>query len=187
MPRSMPEKCRLCAKLTAEQAKLMHGLDGDGCWDATVCPNRRSHALHRDRRNQARRLKRWQELGGTVISLSDAETASVLEQPAVAANSPKQIQFETQLPELNFVAVLQVYRRSVDAPIHAVGGEIWRGTEKKADITPIHCLKMTPRQVEIYLERLLKKLQEAYGIRKFASKEELEPDKCPLAGCLGRI
>lgn len=48
---------------------------------------------------------------------------------------------------------------------------------------PHHCIKLTPRQVEIYLERLLKKLTEVYSIRKFTSKEELHPQCCPLPGC----
>ena len=189
MPRSMPEKCRLCAKLTAEQAKLLHGPkpEGDSCWDSTVCPNRRSHARHRLSRNQARNLKRSLENGGTVLALNDLEPDSVLEELAVVASSPKQIQFETQLPNVTYTAVLQVYRQSVDAPIHAVGGEIWRLTQKEADIAPVHCMKMTPRQVEIYLERLLKKLQQVYGIRKFASLEELNPRCCPLPGCLERL
>jgi len=189
MPRSMPEKCRLCAKLTAVQAKLSHGpkTEGDECWDSTVCPSRRSHARHRDRRNQARKLKRWQELGGTVVALDEKETDSVVEQQAIDANNSKQIHFQTQLPNVTKTAVLQVYRQAVDAPIHAVGGEIWRLTEKEASIAPVHCMKMTPRQVEIYLERLLKKLQEVYGIRKFATLEELNPRCCPLNGCLERL
>jgi len=60
--------------------------------------------------------------------------------------------------------VLQVYRASVDAPVHAVGGQIWREMRKKR-ISSIHCIKLTPKQVEIYLERLLKKLSKP-GIRK---------------------
>jgi hypothetical protein len=96
-----------------------------------------------------------------------------------------QIQFETQLPDVGFAAVLQVYRQSVDASLHAVGGEIWRGRDKVAVISPIHCQKLTPRQVEVYLERLLSKLTEVYGIRKFISKEELHPQCCPLSGCGG--
>ena len=97
-----------------------------------------------------------------------APTQTVLDAaPSVA----QQLQFVTELPVVVHTAVLQVYRSAVDAPLHAVGGEIWRGPEKQADITPIHCMNLTPRQVEIYLERLLKKLSELYGIRKFSSIE----------------
>lgn len=182
MPKALPEKCRLCAKFTAVQAKQIHGADGDGCWDSTVCPSRRSHARHRDRRNQARNLKRWSNQGQVAITLGDSEPA-LTQQPVVNAGSPNQIQFETQLPNFSYSAVLQVYRRSVDASLHAVGGEIWRGTVKEADIAPVHCTNLTARQVEIYLERLLKKLHQVYSIRKFSSKEELHPQCCPLFGC----
>jgi hypothetical protein len=138
---------------------------------------------HRDRRNQARNLKRWLELGQTITTWNDSEIAQVQEQSAQSAQSFSQIQYETQLPDLSYSAVLQVYRQSVDAPLHAVGGEIWYGTQKQADIAPVHCTNLTPRQVEIYLERLLKKLTEVYGLRKFTSSEELHPQCCPLPGC----
>lgn len=181
--KQIPGKCRLCAKLTATQAKQLHSVDGDGCWDSTVCPSRRSHARHRDRRNQARNFKRWQEQGQVAIALTDSEISPIQEHPIADAGSHSRIQFETQLLNFNYSAVLQVYRQSVDAPLHAIGGEIWSGAQKEADITPIHCTKLTGRQVEIYLERLLKKLTEVYGIRKFVSKEELHPQCCPLSGC----
>ncbi len=181
--RAIPEKCRLCAKLTAIQAKQLHGIDGDGCWDSAVCPSRRSHARHRDRRNQARNLKRWSKQGQVAIALTDSEIALIQEQQIADLGNRSRIQFETDLPNFSYSAVLQVYRQSVDAPLHAVGGEIWYGTQKAADIAPIHCTKLTARQVEIYLERLLKKLTSVYGIRKFASKEELHPQCCPLSGC----
>jgi hypothetical protein len=180
--KQIPQKCRLCAKLTAAQALQLHDTDGDGCWDSSVCPSRRSHARHRDRRNYARNLKRSLEQGQVAISLTDSEIAPIQEQ-STNTESRSRIQFQTDLPNLNYSAVLQVYRQSVDAPLHAIGGEIWYGTQKAADIAPIHCTKLTARQVEIYLERLLNKLNEVYGIRKFASKEELHPQCCPLSGC----
>ena len=186
--KQIPQKCRLCAKLPAPQAKQLHGLvvEGDGCWDSAVCPSRRSHARHRDRRNQARNLLRQLGKEQTTVTLSDSVAVPVQTVLDASPSVSKQIQFETELPVVVYTAVLQVYRSAVDAPLHAVGGEIWHFTEKEADITPIHCLKLTPRQVEIYLERLLKKLSEVYGIRKFASIEELHPHNCPLLECRGK-
>ena len=181
----IPQKCRLCAKITAEQGKQKHGSEGDDCWDSSVCPSRRSHARHRDRRNQTRNQRRQLGKASAVVTLSDSDTALELEKVANPTGVPKLLAFDTQLPVITFTAVLQVYRASVDAPLHAVGGQIWRGDEKEADIISIHCIKLTPRQVEIYLERLLKKLNEAYGIRKFASIEELHPQCCSLPGCRG--
>jgi len=186
--RAIPDKCRLCSKLPAQQAKQIHGSapEGDGCWNSAVCPSRRSHARHHDRRNHARNLKRWQEQGGITIPLGESEITPHQGQATVSAVIPQQLQFDAQLSDVVYSAVLQVYRQSVDAPLHAVGGEIWLGLHKLADITPIHCLKLTPRQVEVYLERLLKKLHEVYGIRKFASKEELHPTLCRLSEYSGK-
>ncbi|NJL10690.1 MAG: hypothetical protein HC908_12345 [Calothrix sp. SM1_7_51] len=56
--RKIPDKCRKCAMLNADLAKEIHGQTGDNCWDLKVCYSRRSHARHRDKRNQARALKR---------------------------------------------------------------------------------------------------------------------------------
>ena len=162
----------------------MHGSSGDGCWDSSVCPSRRSHARHRDRRNQTRNRKR--RLEQDTVILTDSVAISVQEPINASSGIPKQLQFKTELPVVVESAVLQVYRQSVDAPVHAVGGEIWLGAQKSVDITPIHCMKLTPKQVEVYLERLLKKLAEVYGIRKFASIEELNPSCCPLPGCRGK-
>ncbi len=180
MPKPLPEKCRLCAKLPATEAKQLHGIEGDSCWDSRVCPNRRSYARHRDRRNQQRNQKRWADQGRIPVQLNDQplgadEIAEIRSHPGV-----KQLQFETELPNVGYSAVLQVYRRAVDAPLLAIAGEVWRGREKEADIAPISCATLTPLQVEVYVERLLKKLGDLYGIRKFAALEELAPQSCPL-------
>lgn len=180
MPKALPEKCRLCAKLSAIEAKQLHGQAGDGCWDAKVCPNRRSYARHRDRRNLTRNQKRWAEQGRIPVSLNDEPLAEPLLEELRQSQAVKQIEFTTALPETGYAAVLQVYRRAVDAPLYAVGGEVWQGTRKEAEITPVHCARLTPRQVEIYVERLLKKLTELYGIRKFAALEELSPELCKI-------
>jgi hypothetical protein len=47
--RKIPDKCLRCAALSADQAKVLHGVDGNGCWDRKVCPSRRSYIRHRDR------------------------------------------------------------------------------------------------------------------------------------------
>ncbi|MBW4542244.1 MAG: hypothetical protein KME43_24375 [Myxacorys chilensis ATA2-1-KO14] len=176
MPKSLPEKCRLCAKLPATEAKQRHGVEGDGCWDSRVCPNRRSYARHRDRRNQQRNQKRWAEQGRITVQLDDDPLAADTLAQIRQHSGMKQIQFETELPDAGYSAVLKVYRRAVDAPLVAISGEVWCGRIKEAEIVPIACATLTPRQVEIYVERLLKKLSEVYGIRKFAALEELAPE-----------
>jgi hypothetical protein len=180
MPKALPEKCRLCAKLPAIDAKKLHGTEGDNCWDARVCPNRRSYARHRDRRNQQRNQQRWIQQGRIAVKLTDEPLTDTVITQLRDQTGLTQIQFETTLPDVGYSAVLQVYRRAVDAPLVAIAGEVWRGREKVAEIAPIACATLTPRQVEIYVERLLKKLTEIYGIRKFAALEEHAPEAYQL-------
>jgi hypothetical protein len=47
MPKPPNPKCELCAGLPVAQARVIHGADGDGCWDAKYCYNRRSFYRHR--------------------------------------------------------------------------------------------------------------------------------------------
>ncbi|AFZ28226.1 hypothetical protein Cylst_6632 (plasmid) [Cylindrospermum stagnale PCC 7417] len=42
MPRPLNPKCQLCSKFSTTQAKVLHGSEGDGCWNPHVCHNRRS-------------------------------------------------------------------------------------------------------------------------------------------------
>ncbi|WP_138506949.1 hypothetical protein [Nostoc sp. PA-18-2419] len=42
MPKPLDPKCQLCAKLPAAKAKVLHGPEGDDCWNPRVCHNRRS-------------------------------------------------------------------------------------------------------------------------------------------------
>lgn len=77
-------------------------------------------------------------LGQDIVTFTDSPPSEVQEPINTSLGIPKQIQFETELPVVVFSGVLQVYRQSVSAPVHAVGDEIWLGTEKEADITLIH-------------------------------------------------
>jgi hypothetical protein len=157
--RAIPEKCQKCAMLSAVQAQTIHGPDGDGCWNPSVCYSRRSYARHRHRRNQTRSQKRRETLPET-ITVDAPELANLAS------------------------AVLVVYRKiGADTPIHAIGAEIWKGQEKYAIIQPIHCAGMVPSQVHGYVSKMLSALEAHYGIRKFASQERLDIDLCPLRPC----
>jgi hypothetical protein len=165
--------CRRCAQLAAADAKVRHGPEGDNCWDERRCHSRRSYARHRDRRNQTRNNWRWS--GQVTVALSDQPVSAETLNQVQNAPDLVTLSFQTELPNTGFTAVLQVYRRAVDAPLMAVGGEVWQAGNKVAEIVPIGCALLTPRQVEIYVERLLKKLAELYGIRRFAALEERPP------------
>jgi hypothetical protein len=156
--KGIPDKCKKCAMLSAEQAQIMHGEEGDRCWNPAVCYSRRSYARHRDRRNQVRSQKR--------------------------TGSNSELSVSTDEFNRTYWAVLVVYRRSgADTPIHAIGAEVWQGQEKFAVIHPIHCAGMIPAQVHAYVERLLQILASSYQIQKFASQERLDPSLCRIRPC----
>ncbi|MDX2239997.1 MAG: hypothetical protein NW224_04860 [Leptolyngbyaceae cyanobacterium bins.302] len=159
MVRTLPEKCRKCAMLSAEQAQVLHGEDGDRCWNPSVCYSRRSYARNRDRINQTRSRKRKE---------------GELEQIRVEFEPLSQIVF----------GVLVVYRKAgVDTPVHAIGAEIWQGQEKIAIVPAVHCAGMVPSQVHQYVSKMLTVLEDRYGIKKFASQTRLDPELCGLRPC----
>jgi hypothetical protein len=158
--RKIPDKCLRCAALSAEQAKALHGAEGDRCWDSAVCPSRRSYIRNRDRRNQSRSRKRYEKLQTLTVE-------------------------PTQLPSITY-AVLMVYREPGDSPVHAIGAEVWRDQEKIAQVAPIHCCQMVPSQVHGYVQQMLALLSEHYGIKKFASQVRLDPQLCPIVDCFLR-
>ncbi|MBD2054875.1 hypothetical protein H6F88_02340 [Oculatella sp. FACHB-28] len=145
--------------LSAQQAQALHGTEGDGCWNPSVCYSRRSYARNRDRINQTRSLKRKE---GKLEQIS--------------------VEFEPLIQTV--FGVLVVYRKAgVDTPVHAIAAEIWQGQEKVAIVPPVHCIGMVPSQVHTYIVKMLSVLEERYGIRKFASQTRLNPDLCAIRPC----
>lgn len=159
MPKQIPEKCRRCARLSAEAAQTRHGPEGDDCWDPKRCHQRRHHARHRDRINQTRNQKRWEREGRIPPQVLQIDA------PPVVAG------------------VLVLYRINAHSPIHAIGAEVWRGQERIASVQPVHCFGFTARQVQGYVAQMLQVLSKEYGISKFASQVELHPQQCPLDPC----
>lgn len=157
--KALPVKCRKCAMLSAQQAKVLHGAEGDGCWNPSVCYSRRSYARNRDRINQTRSRRR-----------KEGQLAAI------------NVEFEP-LTSIVF-AVLVVYRAAgADTPVHAIAVEIWQGQEKIAIVPAVHCAGLVPSQVHQYMGKLLDVLEQRYGIRKFASQTRLNPDRCSLRPC----
>jgi hypothetical protein len=158
-PNRLPAKCHKCAMLSADKAKEIHGVEGDGCWNPTVCHSRRSHIRHRDRRNQARNLKRAAGLVENIVV--DIEELSEV-----------------------FSAVLIVYRPpGEETPVHAISASIWKGQKLYAKVQPIHCIGMVPSQAISYVKKMVALLQANYGVKKFVSEERLDPSLCPLRPC----
>jgi hypothetical protein len=109
--------------LDATQAQVLHGTEGDGCWNPKVCYSRRSYARHRDRKNQQRNRQRQQ----TVIELL-----------------PEQVEAFQDL----YYAVLVVYREAgAESVVHAISVIVWQGQIMVAIVPPIHCVGMVPSQI----------------------------------------
>lgn len=49
MPKPINSKCQLCALLPTAKAKVLHGAEGDGCWNPKYCHNRRSFYRHQEK------------------------------------------------------------------------------------------------------------------------------------------
>jgi len=125
------------------------------CWVEPRCDKRRSSYRHRLQRNQRRRV--------------DTDSAIVLEMPAVALPS----------------AFLYWYRRRKDAPLHAIGAELWSGNDRIARIEPVHCMGLTEAQVKTVLARILEQFSQHLGkkIERFRDSQELDPSSCPIRPC----
>jgi hypothetical protein len=82
-------------------------------------------------------------------------------------------------------AVLVMYQATADAPLHAIGAEVWQGNEKKAIIKPVHCLGMRSPQIKEYIaHKMLPILHQHFGIASFEREYKvLHPHQCPLEVC----
>ena len=157
--RSIPLKCQKCAMLDAAQAQVLHGAEGDNCWNPKVCYSRRSYARHRDRKNQQRNRQRQE----TVVELPSVEIEA--------------------FTDLHY-AVLVVYRQAgAESMVHAISAQVWQGQTQIGIVQPIHCVGMVPGQIHQYVRKLLELLEGKYGIKKFAALERLDPQLCPIRPC----
>ncbi|MBE9113794.1 hypothetical protein IQ273_30960 [Nodosilinea sp. LEGE 07298] len=164
MPRRINPQCLHCAQLSVEQARQLHGEQGDGCWEESRCHRRRSHYRNR-RDNNASRRSTYRQSAQENQAGQGPETISV----AIA---------------LKPVAYLYLYRQKrQDAPLHALSVSVWEGEQHLLDVTPIHCAGMRNQKIQEYLVDVLKTLRERYGITKFEPEIRLEPTECPIKSC----
>jgi len=166
MARPDQEKCRLCSKLSSQEAQQRHGTDGDGCWNPNYCHNRRSYYRNRGVRNHNRKQQR------SVQQDSSTTTGTgivVLHIPAPAVPA----------------AVVYWYRERKDAPLHAIGAALWLGNTQTARIEPIHCLGLTEAQIKTLLLRILEGFSTQCGtkLERYRSMVELHPANCPIRPC----
>jgi hypothetical protein len=170
--RADSEKCRLCSKLSTQEAQDCHGATGDPCgiceaaryWEDQRCHNRRSYYRHRGVRNHNRKQKRR---GEQVIAETGATAILDIPVPAVPA------------------AVIHWYRETKDALLHALGAELWMGNDRVAKIELVHCLGLTELQVKTLLLRILDGFLQHVGMKveRFRSSVELHPQNFPIRPC----
>ena len=124
MSRPSQEKCRLCSKLSPAEAQQKHGSTGNNCWDASRCHDRRSYYRHRGVKNYNRKQQRHLQQQLVVSDPTSNHNIITLEIPAPAIPA----------------AIAHWYRETKDAPLHALGAELWIGNDRVAKIAPVHCL-----------------------------------------------
>ncbi|WP_299487015.1 hypothetical protein [Acaryochloris sp. IP29b_bin.137] len=164
MARPINPKCLKCIDYSRSEAKRIHGLHGDSCWQDNTCDSKRSHYRHRKQNNAIRRGERADQKG----EQSEVQTTETLSIPV-------------QAPP---VALLYLYKeKPKDAHLHALAISIWQGSEKLAVIEPIHCMGMTNTQVRHYLNQVLKVIRERFGITKFEPPIRMEPSECEIVEC----
>ncbi len=159
MPKSSSEKCRLCAKLSAEEAITRHGPEGTNCWEGEPCHGRRTYYRNRTRYNGQRR------------AVYDLKTGK---KPVVLAITPPPVA----------TAELHLYRARVDSPLHAIGAELRLGDRVVARIDPVHAQGLSAAQVKGFLREVLEAFsqQADEDLGKFAVQQERSPMLCPICG-----
>lgn len=169
MSRPIAKKCKHCSTLSTEDAKVLHGSDGDNCWNPTVCHRRRSHYRHRDDINRIRRrIRRNTEQSTPNRDLNH--------------NSYEEICIPVDRASL--AAVLVLYRQTKQSPVHAIAAEVWQGTQKIGGVAAVHCMGMRGNQVTNQIHTMLTTISNTFGISRFEDViKELPVESCPIDGC----
>ena len=159
MPKSSSEKCRLCAKLSTEDAIALHGPSGTNCWVGEPCHKRRTYYRNRDRYNSDKRRAYRQSTG---------------QEPTVLTIAPPAV----------FFAELYLYRARMDAPLHSIGAELRKGDVVMAKIEPVHAQGLSAAQVKAFLKEVLSAFSEQAdeSLVKFDVQQERSPGLCPICG-----
>ncbi len=173
MGRPISRKCQNCANLSVEDAKELHGPEGDGCWDPAICHRRRSHYRRRQELNAERRLQR-----------RDARKNASEEMGLRPQTKDFAREFELPSAPAMLSAVLVLYRQHENSPVHAVGAEVWQGNCKILEIQPVHCMGMRADHVGAYIREMLQRVHSQFGIGRFEDVvKEIPVSQCPIVPC----
>lgn len=167
MARPVNRKCLECARLTIGQARQQP------CWtdERERCHKRRSHYLKRGNRNISRRILYKSKRRG-----SDPEAFALPLQTSAGV-------------------ILVIYSeqpatfKSGETPIHAIGAELWLGTQLQEQMVPAFCYGKRGDEVAallpLILEEFSRRFAESYNqgkkFHRFAAKVHRHISECPIA------
>lgn len=167
MARPIDRQCLECAQLPVEQARQRP------CWtdDRQRCHKRRSHYLKRGDRNIVRRVGyRSKQLlpEAQPVALALPPTASLI--LVIYSEQPDRF-------------------KSGETPVHAVGAELWVGTEVKEQMVPELCYGkrgdevalLPPLILEAFSERFAQSYNQSKRFHRFAAKVHRHIHTCPIA------
>lgn len=168
MPKPVNKKCQECSLLPAEEARQVHGPEGDGCWKLPRCKARRSHYRNRAD-NLIRRRQRYyaanpRDRGGDRVAV-----------PPGADLSPKP------------VAYLYLCKKgeAKHTPTHSMWVALWLGDQKLLETEPVHLHGYQPAAVEAYSERVLERLKKLHPrlSLSFAETTYVPVERCKAENC----
>lgn len=167
MARPVNRKCLECARLPIEEARQQP------CWtdERELCHKRRSHYLKRGDRNMSRRVQyrsKQTAAEGESFSLPITPTASVI--LVIYSEQPQSF-------------------RSNETPVHAIGAELWVGTELKEQMVPQICYGKRGDEVALLLPLILEEFSKRFTHRynqgkrfqRFAAKVHRHIRDCPVS------
>ncbi|MEX0272287.1 hypothetical protein AB3R30_24530 [Leptolyngbyaceae cyanobacterium UHCC 1019] len=102
----------------------------------------------------------------------------------VLNQSVKVVEVNPPLPPTAPAAILVLYRQSPNTPVHAVAAEVWKGSQKIAEVKPVHCMGMRADKVAEYIKQLLTSLNQQFAVTKFEDVvKEVPVQHCPVIPC----
>ena len=164
----------------------LHGPEGDGsnCWNPKRCDDRRYSYRAAPIRNEVRKQRRRQQVvteavGGssTVQAVGESQSSRSRSNRAQAVAVPM---LEVATPH----AYLYYFRRSKNAPVHALMAQLWIGDQLRARAC-FHVTGGGSVQIKAQLLHVLESFSDIAGVKVpyFRDEVELMPDQCPLRPC----
>ena len=165
----------------------LHGESGDGsnCWNTKRCDDRRYSYRAAPKRNAVRKQRRRQQ--GLTQTVEPTERIALLVGESQPSHSRSKRTQAVTVPLLEVAtphAYLYYFRRSKDAPVHALMAQLWVGDHMRARAC-FHVTGGGAVQIKETLRHVLQEFSDIAGVRVpyFRDEVELMPDLCPLRPC----